>query len=217
MTAAGNPVPAGGPIRVLVADDHPVVRDGLAAVLEVQPDMTVAGLAADGEEVVARHRELRPDVTLMDLAMPRLDGVEATAAIRAEWPEARILVLTTFDGDENVYRALHGGARGYLLKDSSTADLLAAVRAVHAGALHLSADAASRLAARAAAGPALSRREVEVLRLVAAGRTNREIGGELCISEGTVKTHLLSIHEKLGVRDRTEAVVVALRRGIVRL
>jgi two-component system NarL family response regulator len=204
-------------IRVLVADDHAVVRDGLAAVLDVQPDIAVAGLARDGEEAVALCRELRPDVTLMDLVMPRLDGVEATAAIRREWPAARILVLTTFDGDENVYRALHSGARGYLLKDSSTADLLAAVRAVHAGALHLSPEAAARLAARGAAGPTLSRREIEVLRLVAAGRTNREIGAQLCISEGTVKTHLLSIHEKLGVRDRTEAVMAALRRGIVRL
>lgn len=204
-------------IRVLIVDDHAVVRDGLAAVLDLQPDLTVVGQAGSGGEAVERFRELRPDVTLMDLSMPEGDGVEAIAAIRREFPQARIVVLTTYDGDERIHRALGSGAKGYLLKDCSTAELVAAVREVHAGNAHVSAQAASRLAARATGGPALSRREVEVLQLVAAGRSNREIGAQLFISEGTVKTHLLSIHEKLGVRDRTEAVVVAMKRGILQL
>lgn len=204
-------------IRVLVVDDHPVVRDGLAAVLDVQPDIEVVGQARDGDEAVVEFRRLRPDVTLMDLAMPRCDGVQAIVALRAEAPEARIVVLTTYDGDESIHRALAAGAQGYLLKDCSTAELLAAVRGVHAGAVHVAAAAASRLAERAAGGPALSPRETEVLRWIAAGKTNREIGALLFIGEGTVKTHVLSIYAKLGVGDRTEAVVTALRRGIVRL
>jgi two-component system NarL family response regulator len=214
---AGPELAASVPIRVLIADDHAVVRDGLAAVLELQPDITVAGQAGDGEQAVARFRELAPDVALMDLAMPKLDGVQAIAAIRREFPAARIVVLTTYGGDENVYRALESGARGFLLKDCSSAELADAVRAVHAGGVHVSAQAASRLAARAGTGPALSPRELEVLQLIATGKSNKEIGAQLFISEGTVKTHVLSIHDKLGVRDRTEAVVTAIRRGIVRL
>jgi two-component system NarL family response regulator len=206
-----------GAIRVLIVEDHAVVRDGLAAMLNLQPDLTVVGQAGNGREALERFRELRPDVTLMDLSMPEGDGVEAIAAIRREFSQARIVVLTTYDGDERIHRALGSGAKGYLLKDCSTAELLAAVREVHAGLAHVSAQAASRLAERATTGPALSRREIEVLQLVAAGRSNREIGASLYISEGTVKTHLLSIHEKLGVRDRTEAVVVAMRRGILQL
>jgi two-component system NarL family response regulator len=206
-----------GPIRVLIVEDHAVVRDGLAAVLNLQPDLTVVGQAANGREAVERFRDLQPDVTLMDLAMPECDGVEAISAIRREFPQARIVVLTTYDGDERIHRALASGARGYLLKDCATAELLAAVREVHTGSAHVSAHAASRLAERATTGPALSRREIEVLQLVAAGKSNREIGAQLFISEGTVKTHLLSIHDKLRVRDRTEAVVVAIKRGILQL
>jgi len=205
------------PIRILIADDHAVVRDGLASVLDFQADMKVVGHAKDGREAVERFRELRPDVAIMDLAMPMLDGVQAIAAIHKEFPEARIVVLTTYDGDESIYRALENGAKGYLLKDCSTADLLDAVRTVHSGGAHVSAQAASRLAARAMAGPSLSARETEVLQLIAKGKSNKEIAAQLFISEGTVKTHVLSIHEKLGVGDRTEAVVVAIRRGIIRV
>jgi two-component system NarL family response regulator len=205
------------PIRILIADDHAVVRDGLAAVLDYQPDLTVVGHAKDGQEAIERFRALQPDVTIMDLAMPVMDGVQAIAAIRNESPSARIVVLTTYDGDESIYRALENGAKGYLLKDCSTADLLDAVRTVHAGGVHVSAQAASRLADRAMAGPALSPREIEVLRWIAAGKSNKEIATLLFISEGTVKTHVLSIHEKLGVSGRTDAVVTAIKRGILRV
>ena len=204
-------------IRVLIADDHAVVRDGLAAVLGFQSDISVVGHAKNGREAVDAYRDLKPDVVIMDLAMPEMDGVQAIAAIRAEFPDARIVVLTTYDGDENIYRALEKGAKGYLLKDSSTTDLLDAVRTVASGGTHVSAQAASQLASRAMAGPSLSPREMEVLKLVAAGKSNKEIGALLFISEGTVKTHVLSIHDKLGVRDRTDAVVTAVKRGMLRL
>jgi len=204
-------------IRILIAEDHDVVRDGLASVLAFQQDMTVAGHASNGHECVARFRELKPDVVLMDLSMPELDGVAAIGVIRTDFPDARILVLTTYDGDESVFRALENGARGYLLKDCSTADLLAAIRKVHAGGTHVSERAASRLAERALAGGGISPREVEVLNLIAAGKSNKEIAALLFVSEGTVKTHVLNIHQKLGVSDRTEAVVVAIRRGILRV
>ena len=204
-------------IRILIAEDHAVVRDGLASVLDFESDMTVVGHAKNGLEAVARFRELKPDVVLMDLAMPEMDGVTAISTIRAEFPGARILVLTTYDGDETVFRALETGAKGYLLKDCSTADLLAAIRKIHSGGTHVSDRAASRLAERAIAGAALSPREVEVLKLIAGGKSNKEIGALLFISEGTVKTHVLNIHHKLGVDDRTEAVVVALKRGILRI
>jgi two-component system NarL family response regulator len=205
------------PIRVLIAEDHAVVRDGLAAVLEFETDMTVAGHAKNGREAVARFRALKPDIVLMDLAMPELDGAGAILAIRREFPAARILVLTTYDGDENVYHALENGARGYLLKDCSAAELLAAIRKVHSGGTHVSERAAARLADRAMGGGQLSPREIEVLNLIAGGKSNKEIGAALFISEGTVKTHVLSIHEKLGVGDRTEAVVTAIKRGILRV
>jgi DNA-binding NarL/FixJ family response regulator len=204
-------------IRILIAEDHDVVRDGLASVLDFERDMTVAGHARNGRDAVGRFRELKPDVVLMDLAMPELDGVAAIGAIRSEFPDARILVLTTYDGDESVFRALENGAKGYLLKDCSTADLLAAIRKVHSGGTHVSDRAAARLAERAIAGGGLSPREVEVLTLVAGGKSNREIAGLLFVSEGTVKTHVLNIHQKLNVTDRTEAVVVAIKRGILKV
>src|SRR5215467_1050686 len=200
------------PIRILIADDHAVVRDGLAAMLSFQPDMAVATHARNGREALEQYRAVRPDVVVMDLAMPELDGVGAIIAIRAEFSDARILVLTTYDGDENVFRALENGAKGYLLKDCSTADLLAAIRKVHSGGSHVSERAAARLAERAMAGGGLSPREVEVLKLIAGGKSNKEIAELLFVSEGTVKTHVLNIHQKLDVRDRTEAVVVAIKR-----
>ena len=199
-------------IRILIADDHAVVRDGLAAMLSFQTDMAIAGHAKNGREAVEQFRVVRPDVVLMDLAMPEVDGVAAILSIRSEFPEARILVLTTYDGDENVYRALENGARGYLLKD-----LLTAIRKVHSGSTHVSERAAAKLVERTMAGGALSAREIEVLNLVATGKSNKEIAGLLFISEGTVKTHVLSIHVKLGVTDRTEAVVTAIKRGILRI
>jgi two-component system NarL family response regulator len=205
------------PIRILIADDHAVVRDGLAAVLDYQSDMTVVGHAKDGREAVERFRELKPDVAIMDLAMPVMDGVQAIGAIRDEFPDARIVVLTTYDGDEGIFRALENGAKGYLLKDCSTTDLLDAVRTVHSGGTHVSVHAASQLAARAMGGRSLSPREIEVLQRIAEGKSNKEIAALLFISEGTVKTHVLSIHEKLGVSDRTEAVVTAIKRGILRV
>jgi DNA-binding NarL/FixJ family response regulator len=205
------------PIRILIAEDHAVVRDGLASVLNFEADMTVIAHAKNGREAIERFRELKPDVVLMDLAMPEVDGVSAIGVIRDEFPNARILVLTTYDGDESVFRALENGAKGYLLKDCSTADLLAAIRKVHAGGTHVSERAAARLAERAISGAALSPREVEVLQCIAAGKSNKEIAALLFVSEGTVKTHVLNIHQKLGVDDRTGAVVVAIRRGILRV
>ena len=204
-------------IRILIAEDHAVVRDGLTSVLEFESDMKVVGHAKNGLEAIAGFRELEPDVVLMDLAMPGLDGVQAIAAIRAEFPDARILVLTTYDGDEVIFRALESGAKGYLLKDCSTADLLSAVRKVYSGGSHVSERAASQLAERAMRGPTLSAREIEVLQLIAAGKSNKEIASLLFISEGTVKTHVLSILEKLGVSGRTESVVAAIKRGILRI
>lgn len=205
------------PIRILIAEDHAVVRDGLAAVLKFDAGMTVVGLAKNGREAVTQFRALRPDVVLMDLAMPELDGAGAILAIRDEFPDARILVLTTYDNDESVFRALENGAKGYLLKDCSTDDLLAAIRKIHAGGTHVSERAAARLAERAMAGGPLSAREIEVLKWIAEGKSNKEIATLLFISEGTVKTHVLSIHEKLGVSDRTEAAVTAIKRGILKV
>jgi DNA-binding NarL/FixJ family response regulator len=205
------------PIRILIAEDHAVVRDGLTSVLEFERDMKVAGQAKNGKEAIERFRELKPDIVLMDLAMPEMDGVQAITAIREEFSDARILVLTTYDGDENVFRALEGGAKGYLLKDCSTADLLAAIRKVHSGGTHVSERAAAQLAERTMKGAALSPREIEVLKLIADGKSNKEIASLLFISEGTVKTHVISIHEKLGVTGRTESVVTAIKRGILRV
>jgi DNA-binding NarL/FixJ family response regulator len=204
-------------LRVLIAEDQAIVRDGLAALVGYQGDMEVAGCAGDGAEAVRLYQELRPDVTLMDLRMPRLGGVEAIEAIRSIDPEARVLVLTTYDGDEEIYCALQAGACAYLLKDAETQELLSAIRTVAEGGRHIPSTIAQRLADRAMSGPSLTEREVEVLRFVAAGLTNKEIASQLFIAEGTVKTHLNSIHEKLGVRDRTEAVMVAVRRGILQI
>jgi DNA-binding NarL/FixJ family response regulator len=205
------------PIRVLLADDHPVVRGGLAALLEVEPDLEVAGEAGDGEEAVAMAAALRPDVVLMDLRMPRVDGAEATARIVAEVPGTRVLVLTTYDTEGYVLPAIEAGAIGYLLKDAPRDELLRAVRAAAEGQSVLAPSVAGTLVTRmrAPAVEVLTPREVEVLAGVAKGLTNADIGRELFISESTVKTHLLKVFAKLGVDDRTRAVTVALERGLL--
>jgi two-component system NarL family response regulator len=201
-------------ITILVVDDHPVVRTGLIALLERQDDMQVVGEAGDGEQAVELHRRLRPDLVLMDLRLPRLSGVEATARICGEFPEARVLVLTTYDGDEDIYRALQAGARGYLLKDLAREELLEAIRAVRSGLRRISPRAAHRLAERVPRSE-LTERELSVLRLIVEGRSNKEIGAALGIAEGTVKVHVTNLLGKLGVADRTQAATTALERGIV--
>lgn len=203
-------------IRILVADDHPVVREGIAALLNRRPDMEVVAEAANGQEAVALYREMQPDVTLMDLRMPQMGGVAAIEAIRAQWPEVRVIVLTTYDGDEDIYRALEAGAQGYLLKETPREELVAAIRAVHAGQKHIPLQVATKLTERLFS-PHLTARELEVLQQMAAGKSNREIGLALHIAEGTVKAHVNSLLDKLDAADRTQAVTAALRRGLVRL
>lgn len=203
-------------IHVLIADDHPIVRDGLNAVINDQPDMEVVAEAATGKEAVQLARQRRPDVLLIDLRMPQMNGVDAINAIRADWPAARIIVLTTYDGDEDIYRALQAGAQAYLLKGMPRAELLDTIRAVHAGHKRIPPEVAAKLAERIAAAD-LTAREREVLQLIVAGRSNKEIGACLSITEGTVKAHVNSLLSKLGVNDRTQAVTEALRRGIVHL
>jgi DNA-binding NarL/FixJ family response regulator len=206
----------GARIRLMVVDDHHVVRQGFVALLRTVGDMEVVGEAADGQEALAVYRERRPDVVLMDLRMAGTNGVEATRAIRGEFPGARIIVLTTFDGDEDIYRALQAGAKGYLLKGMDTEELLGAIRAVHGGKSRIPGPVAERLAERMNA-PALTDRETQVLRLIVGGNSNKEIAGALFISEATVKTHINSLLSKLGVSDRTQAATTALQRGIVHL
>ena len=203
-------------MRILVVDDHFIVRDGFAAMLETEPDMAVAGQARSGEEALELFRRVRPDVTLMDLRMPGMGGVEAIRAIRREFPDSRVIVLTTYDGDEDIYRALEAGAQAYLLKDMLCDEILAAIRAVHAGQRRIPAAVGTRLAERMT-GQDLSEREQRVLELVATGKSNKEIAAALEITEATVKGHMTSILGKLGVTDRTQAVITALRRGLVHL
>ena len=200
-------------IRVLIADDHPVVRTGLVLMLKYEPDMEVVAEANNGREALEKFRHHRPDVTLMDLRMPEMDGVEATAAIRGEFPTARIILLTTYDGDEDIYRGLRAGAQAYLLKDTPCEEILETLRAVHAGRKCITLEVGARLAERTSL-PELTERELDVLRLMAKGKSNREIGGDLCITEGTVKFHINHILNKLGVGDRTQAVIAALKRGL---
>ena len=204
------------PIRIMVVDDHTVVRQGLVALLSTVPDLTVIAEAADGQEAVEAHRKYKPDVTLMDLRLPKLAGADAITQIRQESPSARIVVLTTFDGDEDIYRALQAGAKGYLLKGTDADELTATIRSVYAGKSKIPSFVAEKLAERMG-GPALTTRELEVLKRIVAGRSNKEIAGDLHISEATVKTHINSLLSKLGVNDRTQAATTALQRGIVHL
>jgi DNA-binding NarL/FixJ family response regulator len=203
-------------IRVLCVDDHPLVRKGIAALLSNEPDMTLVAEAENGREAVERFREHRPDVTLMDLRMPVLDGIAAIRMIRDEFPEARILALTSFDGDQDVYRALEAGVRGYLLKETVHAEVLNAIRVVHSGRKLMPSEVAERLA-QYFPQPALTPREVEVLTLVAAGLANKEIAARLGTADGTIKMHVQNILAKLEATDRTHAVTIALQRGIIHL
>jgi DNA-binding NarL/FixJ family response regulator len=204
------------PIRVLIADDHSVVREGLVSLIKRKSDMTVVAEGSNGREAVDFWKEHRPDVTLLDLRMPELDGVGAIKEIRELDPHAHIVVLTTFDGDEDIYRAIKAGAKGYLLKDTAREALMECIRKVHSGETCIPPTLAAKLAERVS-GEALSAREIEVLQRIAAGKSNKEIGAELFISEGTVKTHVKSIFGKLDVVSRTEAVATATRRGLIQL
>jgi two-component system NarL family response regulator len=203
-------------IKILVVEDHHVVRQGLVSLIGSVPDMTVVAEAPDGQQAVELFRQHRPDVTIMDLRLPVMTGVEAITAIRREFPAARVIVLTTFDGDEDIYRALQAGAKGYLLKDMFGDDLMDAIRTVHAGKSRIPPAVAQRLADRMS-GQELTPRETAVLGLIVAGLSNKEIGQRLSISEATVKTHINSLFGKLGVADRTQAATTALQRGIVHL
>jgi len=203
-------------IRLLIADDHMVVRMGLRSMIDTQPGMVVVAEAANGREAIELFREHKPDITLMDLRMPVMGGVEATIAIREEFPDARVIVLTTYDGDENIYRALRAGAMAYLLKDIPRGEFLDDVRAVYSGQYCIPPAVAARLAQRMPYSE-LSTRELDVLKLIVEGLSNKEIASALTISESTVKNHVNSILGKLRVNDRTQAATMALRRGIVML
>ena len=212
-----NEASAGGaPTRIMIADDHPVVREGFAAMIGTEPDMAVVAQARSGEEAIELFRRVRPDVTLMDLRMPGMGGVDAIRAIRREFPDSRLIVLTTYDGDEDIYRALEAGAQAYLLKDMICDEILAAIRAVHAGQRRIPAAVGTRLAERMTV-LGLSEREQRVLDLVATGKSNKEIAAALEITEATVKGHMTNVLGKLGVTDRTQAVITAIRRGLVHL
>ena len=211
-------------IKILIADDHPVVREGLSAMLSREQDIQVVGEAKDGIDAVQKSRQLEPDIILMDLRMPELDGVEAMRQIRAINPGINFIVLTTYDTDEHIFRGIEAGARAYLLKDAPREELFKAIRAVHRGESLIQPVVASKvldrfaeLSRQAQSPETLSEREIEVLHLIAKGTANKEIAAELCISQSTVKTHIANIFQKLGARDRTEAVAQAIKKGIIEL
>ena len=204
------------PIRVLIVDDHPLLREGIADLIGAEPDMQLVAEAANGREALAQFKLKRPDITLMDLQMPEMGGIEAIIAIRGEFPNARIIVLTTYTGDVQVLRALKAGARAYLLKGRVNTELLEIIRAVHQGQKRIPPEIAAELADHATEHD-LSQREIEVLRLVASGNGNRDIAGQLSITEETVKNHVTHILAKLGANDRTHAVTIAIKRGFIEL
>ena len=203
-------------IRIMVIDDQAVVRQGFVALINTVADMEVIAEGINGQQAIDLYRQHKPDVTLIDLRMPVVGGVEAIATIRREFPDARLIVLTTYDGDEDIYRSLQAGAKGYLLKDMFFEELETAIRTVHAGSRRIPAAIAERLAERMA-GSNLTARELEVLELIVRGQSNKEIGASLKISEATVKSHVNSLLSKLGVTDRTQAATTALQRGLVHL
>jgi two-component system NarL family response regulator len=203
-------------ITIMVVDDQAVVRQGFVSLINTVPDMEVIAQGINGQQAIDLYREHKPDVTLIDLRMPVLGGVEAITAVRREFPDARVIVLTTYDGDEDIYRSLQAGARGYLLKDVFFEELEAAIRSIHAGARHIPAAIAERLVERMS-GSDLTSREMEVLELIVQGQSNKDIGASLSITEATVKSHINNILSKLGVNDRTQAATTALQRGLVHL
>lgn len=202
-------------ITIVVADDHPVTRDGLALILSSESDIEVVAQAGDGEDALDCYRRHLPDLLVLDLQMPRLNGLGATQQLMREFPTARILLFTTYDGDEDIFRAMHAGARGYVLKDCPRDELIRAVRTIHRGSRYLSPPVGAKLA-DAQGLPPLTEREREVLKLLAEGQSNKEISFSLAVSESTVKTHVASIIEKMGVNSRTEAVLTAQKRGFLR-
>ncbi len=203
-------------IRILAVDDHPIVREGIAGLVAIQPDMTIVGEASTGRDAIQKFRTLLPDITLMDVQMPEMNGIDALIAIRNEFPEAKIIVLTTYAGDVQIIRALKAGAQAYLLKNSLHKELLQTIRAVHAGKKTVSPEVSYEIAEHAT-DDALTPAEVSVLRLIAAGNANKQIADQLSITEETVKSRVKSILSKLGANDRTHAAMIGLKRGIIEL
>ena len=216
MSSAPIPIREPAPIRILAVDDHPVIRRGIAAIIATQSDMALVAEASNGREAIQQFRAHRPDITLMDLQMPEMNGLDALIAIHGEFPEARVIVLTTYAGDVQIFRAVKGGAQAYLLKNTFHEELIDTIRAVHAGKKKLSPEASFEIAEHST-DDALTPAEVTVLRLIAAGNANKEIADQLSIAEDTVKWRVKNILSKLGAQDRTQAAMIGLKRGIIQI